>query len=65
VVPPFWTDQSFFLRDGFIMGLFLESVFIYFNTYDSMTRKSTLKCLERIRYYDYKLKERKKLAEIK
>lgn len=43
----------------------MESIFIYFNTYDSMTRKSTVMCLERVRYYDYKLKERKKLAEIK
>jgi len=36
-----------------------------FNAYDSFTRKATIKCLERVRYSDYKLKEKKKLDEIK
>ena len=64
-VPPFWTDQSLFIRDGFIMGFTLEFIFLYFNAYDSFTRKATIKCLERVRYADYKLKEKKKLDEIK
>lgn len=64
-MPPFWTDQSFFLRDGFIMGFTLEFIFLYFNAYDSFTRKATIKCLERVRYSDYKLKEKIKLDEIK
>ena len=53
-VPPFWTDQSYFLRDGFLMGLLLETGFIYTHCYDAWTRKATVKCLERIRYIDYK-----------
>ncbi len=64
-VPPFWTDQSFFLRDGFIMGFTLEFIFLYFNAYDSFTRKATIKCLERVRYSEYKLKEKAKLDQIK
>lgn len=64
-VPPFWTDQSYFLRDGFIMGFTLEFIFLYFNAYDSFTRKATIKCLERVRYSEYKLKERAKLDQIK
>ena len=64
-VPPFWTDQSYFLRDGFIMGFTLEFLFLYFNAYDSFTRKATIKCLERERYTDYKIKERKMLDTIK
>ena len=64
-VPAFWTDQSFFLRDGFIMGFTLEFIFLYFNAYDSFTRKATIKCLERVRYSEYKLKEKAKLDLIK
>ncbi len=64
-VPAFWTDQSFFLRDGFIMGFTLEFIFLYLNAYDSFTRKATIKCLERARYTDYKMKERKMLETIK
>ena len=64
-VPPFWTDQSYFLRDGFIMGFTLEFIFLYFNAYDSFTRKATIKCLERVRYSEYKLKEKVKLDQIK
>ncbi len=64
-VPPFWVDQSYFLRDGFLMGFTLETVFLYFNAYDSFVRKATVKCLERARYADYKQKEKSKLAEIK
>lgn len=60
-VPHFWTDQSYFLRDGFIMGFTLEFLFLYFNAYDSFTRKATLKCLETIKYEDYKLREKVKL----
>ena len=65
VVPPFWTDQYLFLRDGFIMGFGIEFIFLYANMYDSFTRKAALKCLEQRRYYDYKLREHKKLNEIK
>ena len=65
VVPSFWTDQSLFLRDGFIMGFTIEFIFLYANMYDSFVRKATLKCLEQKRYFDYKLKESKKLNEIK
>ena len=64
-IPPFWTDQSFFLRDGFIMGFTLEFLFLQFNAYDAFTRKATLKCLDTVRYEDYKLQERAKLDEIK
>ena len=64
-VPPFWSDQSYFLRDGFIMGFTLEFIFLYFNAYDSFTRKATIKCLERVRYSEYKLKEKGKLNQIK
>lgn len=64
-VPPFWTDQSLFLRDGFIMGATLEFIFLYFNAYDGFTRKATIKCLERVRYQDYKMREKVKLDEIK
>ena len=64
-VPPFWSDQSFFLRDGFIMGFTLEFIFLYFNAYDSFTRKATIKCLERVRYTEYKMKEKLKLDQIK
>ena len=64
-IPPFWTDQSYFLRDGFIMGFTLEFLFLYFNAYDNFTRKATLKCLDSIRYEEYKLKEKSKLDEIK
>lgn len=64
-VPPFWTDQSYFIRDGFLMGFTLEFIFLYFNAYDSFTRKATIKCLERVRYSDYKLKEKIKLDQIK
>jgi hypothetical protein len=64
-VPPFWTDQSYFLRDGFLMGFTLEFIFLYFNAYDSFTRKATIKCLERVRYSEYKLKEKAKLDLIK
>ena len=64
-IPPFWSDQSFFLRDGFIMGFTLEFIFLYFNAYDSFTRKATIKCLERVRYSEYKLKEKGKLNQIK
>ena len=64
-VPPFWTDQSYFLRDGFIMGFTLEFLFLYFNAYDSFTRKATLKCLDSVRYEDYKMKEKMKLDQIK
>lgn len=64
-VPPFWTDQSFFLRHGFMMGFTLEFVFLYTNSYDSFIRKATLKCLERVRERDYKMQEKKKLDAIK
>ena len=64
-VPPFWVDQSYFLRDGFIMGATLEFTFLYFNAYDSFVRKATVKCLERARYADYKQKEKVKLEQIK
>lgn len=64
-VPPFWTDQSYFLRDGFLMGFTLEFIFLYFNAYDSFTRKATIKCLERVRYTEYKMKEKLKLDQIK
>ena len=64
-VPPFWVDQSYFLRDGFLMGLTLELTFLYFNAYDSFVRKATVKCLERARYADYKMKEKVKLDQIK
>ena len=47
------------------MGFTLEFIFLYINAYDSFTRKATLKCLERKRYEDYKLKEKKKLMEMK
>jgi len=47
------------------MGFTLEFIFLYFNAYDSFTRKATIKCLERVRYSDYKLKEKIKLDEIK
>ena len=60
-IPSFWVDQSFFIRDGIIMGFSLEFIFLYFNAYDSFTRKATIKCLERVRYTDYKLREKKKL----
>ncbi|CAI2385981.1 unnamed protein product [Moneuplotes crassus] len=65
VVPSFWTDQSLFIRDGFIMGFTIEMIFLYTNMYDSFVRKATLKCLEQKRYFDYKLKEKKKLDEIR
>lgn len=64
-VPAFWADQSFFLRDGFIMGFTLEFIFLYFNAYDSFTRKATIKCLERVRYSEYKFKEKGRLDVIK
>ena len=60
-VPPFWTDQSYFLRDGFILGFTLEFCFVYFNAYDSFTRKATIKCLDSVRYEDYKMRERMQL----
>ena len=60
-IPPFWTDQSFFLRDGFIMGFGLEFLFLYFNAYDSFTRKATLKCLDSVRHEDYAHREKAKL----
>merc|ERR1712086_1245011 len=63
-VPPFWTDQSLFLRDGFIMGFGLEFLFLYFNAYDSFTRKATLKCLDTVRHDDYKLQEKAKLEAL-
>lgn len=47
------------------MGFTLEFIFLYFNAYDSFTRKATIKCLERVRYSDYKLKEKIKLDLIK
>ncbi len=47
------------------MGFTLEFIFLYFNAYDSFTRKATIKCLERVRYSDYKLKEKIKLDQIK
>ena len=53
-VPPFWTDQSLFIRDGIFMGFTLEFLFLYFDAYDSFTRKGTMKCLDSIRYEDYK-----------
>ena len=64
-IPSFWTDQSHFLRHGFIMGFSLEFVFLYFNAYDMFTRKATVKCLDSVRYEDYKLREKIKLMEIK
>ena len=64
-IPPFWTDQSYFLRDGFIMGFSIEMMFLYTKSYDGFTRKSTIKCLDSVRQEDYKLKEKKKLMEIK
>ena len=60
-VPPFWVDQSYFLRDGFIMGATLEFTFLYSNASDSFVRKATVKCLERARQSDYKQKEKVKL----
>ena len=42
VTPPFWTDQSLFIRDGFIMGFTFEMIFLYFNAYDSITRKAAV-----------------------
>jgi hypothetical protein len=47
------------------MGFTLEFIFLYFNAYDSFTRKATIKCLERVRYSEYKLKEKQKLDAIK
>ena len=47
------------------MGFCLESVFLYFNAYDSFIRKASIKCLERARYADYKQKEKFKLQQIK
>ncbi len=47
------------------MGFTLEFIFLYFNAYDSFTRKATIKCLERVRYSEYKLKEKAKLDLIK
>ena len=64
-IPSFWTDQAHFLRHGFIMGFSLEFLFLQFNAYDSFTRKATIKCLDRARQADYKLKEREKLDVIK
>ena len=64
-MPPFWTDQSYFLRDGFIMGFTLEFMFLYFNAYDAFTRKATMKCLESVRHEDYKMQERQRLELIK
>ena len=64
-VPPFWTDQSYFLRDGFIMGFTLEFLFLYFNAYDAFTRKATMKCLDSVRHEDYKMQERGRLTIIK
>ena len=64
-VPTFWTDQSYFLRDGFLMGFTLELTFLYCNAYDSFVRKATVKCCERARYADYKQKEKFRLEQIK
>lgn len=64
-VPTFWMDQSYFLRDGFIMGATLEFTFLYFNAYDSFVRKATVKGLERARYADYKQKEKTKLEQVR
>ena len=64
-MPSFWTDQALFLRDGFLMGFGLEFIFLYFNAYESMTRKATVKCLDRVRQTDYKRRERVKLNEIR
>ena len=64
-VPSFWKDQSMFLTHGFLMGFTLEFTFIYFSAYDSFIRKATLKSLERMRYADYKMKERTRLDSIK
>ena len=54
-----------FLRHGFALGFGLEFIFLYFNAYDNFIRKATMKCLERARYSDYKMKERSKLDVIK
>ena len=64
-VPTFWADQALFIRHGFMLGFSLEFIFLYFNAYDSFTRKATMKCLERVRYSEYKMKEKIKLDEIK
>ena len=64
-IPPFWADQAMFLRHGFALGFSLEFIFLYFNAYDNFIRKATMKCLDRARYSDYKLKERSKLDVIK
>jgi hypothetical protein len=47
------------------MGFTLEFIFLYFNAYDAFTRKATIKCLERVRYSEYKLKEKERLEQIK
>ena len=47
------------------MGFTLEFLFLYFNAYDSFTRKACMKCLDSVRYEDYKLKEKAKLDQIK
>ena len=47
------------------MGFSLEFLFLYFNAYDSFTRKASIKCLDSVRYTDYKMKEKKRLEEIK
>ena len=64
-VPSFWQDQSRFLEHGFMVGFTLEFLFLKTNTYDSVFRKATLKTLERMRYADYKMKERVRLDVIK
>ena len=47
------------------MGFSIEIIFLYFNMYDSFVRKATLKWLAERRYFDYKLRENKKLEEVK
>jgi hypothetical protein len=46
------------MRDGIILGFTLEFMFLYFNAYDSFTRKATIKCLDKVRYDDYKMQEK-------
>ena len=65
VFPNFWQQQAHFLRDGFLMGFIVEFSLLYFNGYDSMTRKSCVRLLDQARLVDYKIKERKKLDEIR
>ena len=64
-VPTFWKDQSMFLMHGFMIGFTMEFAFLKFGTYESVFRKATFKSLERVRYADYKMKERKRLDSIK